>query len=180
MSMCKYMKNFYIALLLALLGGCATGSTSVSDAQILDAKATGIPVVIYGTSFNDANDQGDINSLSVQFLVTSDNPLEKIILFVRTCKGATGQEEGPVAPLPLNGPFQANTAYLVNPRFPFPSSQEWQSRRSWHLIIKGLEAIDVTGKTYVYTKDVSKVLTRKIANYCSTILFPGQRGGSIY
>ncbi|MGA9851338.1 MAG: hypothetical protein WBR15_00160 [Gammaproteobacteria bacterium] len=166
-------------LLASILVDCSIGPINVSNAQILNAKANHVPVVIYGTSFNNANNQGDISGLSVQFLITSDEAVQTIILFVRTCKGATGQEEGPIVPLSLIGPFQANTAYLVNPRFPFSESQQWQSRRSWHLIIKGVEAIDTTGSSSMYANDLSPVLTKKIANYCSTILFPNSMNGSL-
>ena len=174
------MYIFPILLLITCFYGCSTGPVNVSDIQIFKAKANHIPVVIYGTSFNDANNEGDITRLSVQFLVTSNKAIETVVLFVRNCKGETGKEEGPIVPLSLNGPFQGNTAYMVYPHFSFSESQGWQARRSWHLVIKGVEALGINGSTSICTRDLSNVLTKKIANYCSTILYPIQRNDSIW
>lgn len=160
----------------ACLSGCSTGPVNVSDRQILSAKSQHIPVIIYGTSFNNPDSaQGD-NRLSVQFLVTADQPVSTLTLFVRECSLNGPEERGPVVALNLKGPFQANTAYISYPTVLYGNGVMLDANRSWHLIIKGVQVVEADGSSYVYArdvgkKDISKVLTPKIANYCATNLY---------
>lgn len=156
--------------------GCSTGPMNVSDKQILNAKSQHIPVVIYGTSFNNPDNAQGYNRLRVQFLVTADQPLTSLTLFVRGCGGAGAEEIGPVVALTLKGPFQSNTAYISHPTVSYRNSVMLDATHSWHLIIKGVEVVEADGSSYIYArdvgkKDISKVLTSKIANYCATELY---------
>ncbi len=169
-----------ISVFILVLTGCASQGIQVSDEEILKAKADHIPVIIFDTSFSHGGTPQDVTALNVDLLNVSDKAINTVTLFTTFCKGATGQEEAGYSTLPLEGPFEANTAYENHPGL--GGSPAWTGRRTAQMVIKGVEVVYADGSTESYSdKDVSKLLGKHLSNYCSTTLFPnhipGQLGG---
>ena len=174
------LRGTWILGWLFLVAGCASQAISVSDDEILKAKADHVPVIIYDTSFSHGGTPQEVNGLTVRLLNTSDKTINVVTLLLTFCKGATGQEEAGYSALPLEGPFEANTAYENHPGI--GGSTNWTERRGVTMVIKGAEVVFADGSNGSYTdKDVSKLLGKHLSNYCSTTLFPnhipGQFGG---
>lgn len=170
------MKGKFILISTVLIAGCASQAISVSDDEILKAKADHIPVIIYDTSFSHGGTPQEVTGLVVRLLNTSDKTINVVTLLLTFCKGATGQEDAGYSTLPLEGPFEANTAYENHPSI--GGSTDWTARRGMTMVIKGAEVVYADGNTKSYSdKDVSKLLGKHLSNYCSTILFPNHVPG---
>lgn len=174
------MKGKFILISTVLLAGCASQGISVSDDEILKAKADHVPVIIYDTSFSHGGTPQEVTGLTVRLLNTSDKTIYAVTLLLTFCKGASGQEVEGYSTLPLKGPYAANTAYEYHPGL--DGSPAWTMRRTMQMVINGADVVYADGSTESYSdKDVSKLLGKHLSNYCSTTLFPdhvpGQFGG---
>ncbi len=159
-----------------LLASCASQGISVSDDEILKAKADHVPVIIYDTSFSHGGTPQEVTGLTVRLLNTSDKTINAVTLLMTFCKGATGQEMEGYSTLPLLGPFEANTAYENHPGL--DGSPAWTARRTMQMVIKGADVVYADGSSESYSdKDVSKLLGKHLSNYCSTTLYPNHVPG---
>ena len=167
-----------ITLLICLLASMLTGCLNVkqqSSELMTEGKARNVPLLIYDTSWNDPHALYNTR-MAVGLLNPSDEKINSVTLRMANC-GSKGITEYTQA-LNLGGPFLPGKFYVIHPSWLVQYSQ-WISREateaaaktSSHMVIKGVEIIDNNDKKYIYNKDVSKLLTSNISNFCLNSIF---------
>jgi len=161
-------------LLAAMLTSCVNVKQQ-SSKLMAEGKARNVPLLIYDTSWNDPHALYNTRMV-VGLLNPNDMQINSVTLRMANCgsKGITDYTQL----LNLGGPFLPGTFYVIHPSWPvqYPSSisreaAEAAAKTSSHMVIKGVEIIDNNGRKYIYSKDVSKLLTSNISNFCLNSIF---------
>jgi hypothetical protein len=156
----------------------ATGCTNIKQdpANLMsEAKGRNVPLLIYGDSWNDPDFLYNTR-MAVNLLNAGDQPIKSITLQTVNCgaKGISDSNE----PLILNGPFISGKSYTVHPSWTVRYSQ-WISRKraeaiaktSSHIVITSIKVVYNSENTTIYGKDVSRLLTSNISNFCRNSIF---------
>ena len=160
--------------LTAMLGGCWNAKQEYAK-YMAEGKARNVPLLIYDTSWNDPHALYNTH-MAVGLLNTGDKQLNSVVLLMNGCgsKGVTDY----TYPLNLSGPFLPGKAYIVYPSWPVQYSQwisreqaEAEAKTSSHMVITGIEITDGDGVKSIYNKDVLKMLTANISNFCINSIF---------
>lgn len=172
------MSKMYLLPALALLvAGCAGfgqdvhdrlhPSGPVTEEEIFNARADQAPVIIYSTSFSHGAAPQQGTELTVRFINVSDKQIDAITLLVMSCLGASGQEQGVYAVLPIKGPFAPSGVFESHPSV--DASAGWGSGQTSQMMIKAADVLFQDGSKQSFTgKDISKLFGNQLSNYCST------------
>lgn len=169
-------RSKWVLALVFLLAGCDRLSQQINrsgpltDEEIADARADGVPLVIYEASFSHpaAPDQG--TELTVRFINVSDKEIDSITLLVVSCLAPAGREDV-YAALPMKGPFAAKGIFANHPTI--DTTAGWSARQTSRMSIKAADVVFRDGSKQSFTeKDISKLIDDRISNYCTAATDP--------
>jgi hypothetical protein len=157
------MRGALTAVLVLALCACWNGKGQFRH-YMDEGRADSVPLVIYDISANDAHYLYS-QPVAVAFVNTQDAEIKSVVLTVAVCGIKASQ--GTSSTLDLGGPFESDASFMIQPISDPDANGDRYHMVLPHVVITAIQVTDASGVRTYTGKDVTKLVDKRVANYCA-------------